>query len=238
MSKKRRREDIDSSLRTSRFAALGFYCSTHINRTDHSSHYICEPQIIHEDPQTRHILPYPKKRPHDSGIKRQRIELAASQYDETNLCIARPPLSDMTDRQPETVLEKKFGGRSTGGKLDLSPCHICHRKPTEKRQLEDYADCEGCGNRTCFICVRECKGLGERLYNLHRQELPREEGNSDAMELSRYGTRGEGGDERAGPWEKGGVETHRGMICSRCCVERGTEGEVWCLGCLRTEEVA
>ncbi len=31
-------------------------------------------------------------------------------------------------------------------------------------------------------------------------------------------------------------EQHKGMICSRCCVERGTEGEVWCLGCLRMEE--
>lgn len=31
---------------------------------------------------------------------------------------------------------------------------------------------------------------------------------------------------------------HRGMVCSRCCVERGTEGEVLCLGCLRTEETA
>lgn len=29
---------------------------------------------------------------------------------------------------------------------------------------------------------------------------------------------------------------HKGMICSRCCVERGAEGEVWCLGCLRAEE--
>jgi len=29
---------------------------------------------------------------------------------------------------------------------------------------------------------------------------------------------------------------HKDMICSRCCVERGMDGEVWCLGCLRTEE--
>lgn len=34
----------------------------------------------------------------------------------------------------------------------------------------------------------------------------------------------------AGEWE------HRGMICSRCCVERGADGEVRCLGCLRAEE--
>lgn len=35
-------------------------------------------------------------------------------------------------------------------------------------------------------------------------------------------------------WEMG--EAHREMICSACCVERGADGEVWCLGCLRTEQ--
>jgi hypothetical protein len=31
------------------------------------------------------------------------------------------------------------------------------------------------------------------------------------------------------------VREHKRMICSRCCVERGTEGEVCCLGCLMAE---
>lgn len=35
--------------------------------------------------------------------------------------------------------------------------------------------------------------------------------------------KGEGG------WSGGG---HRGVICSRCCVESGGEGDVICLGCL------
>lgn len=26
--------------------------------------------------------------------------------------------------------------------------------------------------------------------------------------------------------------THHSMICSKCCVEKGAEGEVICLGCL------
>lgn len=26
---------------------------------------------------------------------------------------------------------------------------------------------------------------------------------------------------------------HKGMICSRCCAERGPDGDVWCLGCLK-----
>ena len=29
---------------------------------------------------------------------------------------------------------------------------------------------------------------------------------------------------------------HKVMICSACCVERGGDGEVRCLGCLKAEE--
>ena len=29
---------------------------------------------------------------------------------------------------------------------------------------------------------------------------------------------------------------HRSKVCSRCCVEKGKEGEVRCLGCLTAEE--
>jgi hypothetical protein len=35
--------------------------------------------------------------------------------------------------------------------------------------------------------------------------------------------------------EEGMIRKHKRMVCSRCCVERGTEGEVWCLGCLMAE---
>lgn len=31
---------------------------------------------------------------------------------------------------------------------------------------------------------------------------------------------------------------HRSTVCSRCCVERGSEGEVVCLGCLTGLESA
>jgi hypothetical protein len=34
-------------------------------------------------------------------------------------------------------------------------------------------------------------------------------------------------------WKGRGMQ-HRGMVCSGCCVERGVDGEVRCLGCLRT----
>lgn len=34
-----------------------------------------------------------------------------------------------------------------------------------------------------------------------------------------------------------GREQHKSMICSRCCVERGSEGEVWCFGCLKIDDI-
>lgn len=30
-------------------------------------------------------------------------------------------------------------------------------------------------------------------------------------------------------WDAAG---HRGVVCSRCCIERGAEGDIVCLGCL------
>ncbi|KAL4730519.1 hypothetical protein ACLX1H_002555 [Fusarium chlamydosporum] len=40
----------------------------------------------------------------------------------------------------------------------VAPCHICHRRPTKKTHLDSFADCQGCGERTCFVCIRECHG--------------------------------------------------------------------------------
>lgn len=41
--------------------------------------------------------------------------------------------------------------------------------------------------------------------------------------------KGEGGGDADGSWNGSG---HRRVICSQCCVERGSEGDVVCLGCL------
>lgn len=118
-------------------------------------------------------------------------------------------------------------------KRDLNPCHICHRRPTLLSELDQYANCEGCGDRTCWICIRECAG-----YNLspHTVSGPgkgfwgavKDKGEDimvDAYEL--YDPEREG--------DENGEQEHRRMVCSRCCVEKGCEGEVWCLGCVRSE---
>ena len=130
-------------------------------------------------------------------------------------------------------------------KIDLSPCHICHRKPTLIRELDAFASCEGCGKRTCWVCIRECLGFGVALagsVNGPGQEDKDLNCNANDVDFDFSSERRDPEDQDSDVgMEKSDNDTqteespHRGMICSRCCVERGTEGEVWCHGCLRAE---
>ena len=67
--------------------------------------------------------------------------------------------------------------------------------------------------------------------------------NQAIAQRDRDGNEGEGSRDKSNgmnhewPRSSGGPSRHRGMVCSRCCVERGPDGEVRCLGCLRAEEV-
>lgn len=129
------------------------------------------------------------------------------------------------------------------GRACLAPCHICHRRPTKKSDLDSFADCEGCGERACFICIRECIGLtrtdqemgrrveGDMGADISEQEaLSRSFRMDDADDTTEE--RGGGEEERRKGWAGG----HRGVVCSRCCVEMGPDGEISCLGCLSRME--
>lgn len=126
----------------------------------------------------------------------------------------------------------------TAPKMNLNPCHICQRRPLQKKDLEGYADCEGCGERCCWICVRECLGsiYATRTPSpVPQMQSPRVDedhvmGDGDATFEDKVEQRRV--DENKWP-EMGG---HRSKVCSRCCVEKGKEGEVRCLGCLTAEE--
>ncbi|KAI1382242.1 hypothetical protein F4677DRAFT_19580 [Hypoxylon crocopeplum] len=129
----------------------------------------------------------------------------------------------------------------TNPSAPLSPCHICHRKPTKKSELDSFADCMGCGQRACFVCVRACQGWlppSDEEENLSASFIMQDvddnglEPISDTEESSRKQRKGEG---PKGGWIGRG---HRKMVCSRCCVERGVEGDVVCLGCLAGMEGA
>ena len=138
-------------------------------------------------------------------------------------------------------------------KVDLSPCHICRRKPTLKAELDAFADCEVCAERTCYICFRECigpgvenrramewaqeQGSGSLNFSFSGSDDGMDQGGTSRLELASlsYILRPGGDADKERGWEKSRMVEHKRMICSRCCVEKGTEGEVWCFGCLGTD---
>lgn len=168
--------------------------------------------------------------------------------------------SPQSARSPDPTIARPPASRVNSGAL-LDPCHICRRKPTKKSDLDSYADCEGCQARTCFICLRRCPGwTTEYLGPRHDSAAPTDQkdqdtSNQDALSRSFHmddvddiseaqETAREGGDDSNGRkraqmkgqdqdrtnwWASG---DHRQVVCSRCCIEKGTEGDIACLGCL------
>ncbi|TQV97241.1 hypothetical protein V2A60_000136 [Cordyceps javanica] len=135
----------------------------------------------------------------------------------------------------------------------VAPCHICHRRPTKKTDLVDsFARCQGCGEQTCFVCIRQCHSRSDVASVLLEQEaLSRsfhmEDADDDApgdspddrppktltlplpLPLSSPQAQTKQKQDSMQSWAACG---HRSVVCSRCCVEKGPEGEVVCLGCL------
>ena len=140
------------------------------------------------------------------------------------------------NKTPSTHAQQPSARPTTACTL-LAPCHICHRRPTKKSDLDSFAECLGCGERTCFVCIRECPGWnadeGAASVLSEQEVLSRSFHMDDVDDMNR--------DDSAEPerrprevkdgkgWDACG---HRAVVCSRCCVERGREGEVVCLGCL------
>jgi len=199
----------------------------------------------HCDPNTgdelyhRRIIS-PRRRPHDT--KRQRIgHLDCGGRD---VCIAFDPRSDSATQQNDDIMAQKETARATG-KADLSPCHICRRKPTVKSELDAFDDCECCGERTCYICTRKCDRPGmmwraplKASQNLRENNMVVEDACCDGDESIGIGMRDrmKDGSTLGEHASHGSRPQHRDQICSACCLERGADGEIWCLGCLRAEE--
>ncbi|EPE03959.1 hypothetical protein F503_04807 [Ophiostoma piceae UAMH 11346] len=114
----------------------------------------------------------------------------------------------------------------------MLPCHVCQRKPRRKSDLDSQADCEGCGQRACFVCLRECAGWAANGF---RDDCGGQTPTEDASEhgLCHFGLSPHQSSRKPSsrPWSVSS-RGHRRIICSRCCVERGQDGEVVCLGCM------
>ncbi|KAJ5160670.1 uncharacterized protein N7482_007674 [Penicillium canariense] len=119
-----------------------------------------------------------------------------------------PPVS------PKTIVPLSYPSTSPSA---LRPCHICHRRPTTRQVLDAYADCDLCGERACFICLRQCDA----------RDCP---GSINATF--------DGEPDWSAPSEDlhGAALGRRRKICSSCAVEGITEigtEIVRCLDCVR-----
>jgi hypothetical protein len=238
---------------------------------------------------TRKIIPLPPG-------KRQRTTVDIDVLDTDGEPMQRsPPSSPPQKHHPQQRSHQQTNnkdGAAPREDLDdrttaplMSRCHICSRKPNKKADLDSFADCQGCGQRTCYVCIRECLGWGGgpnvqtpqpqiHTHNHHHNHpgtpcdtrpvdsilpplavlpitttiSPAEQVEGEAGETSftmldaddaeqeptHMGRTDSEHQERQEQeqhgWTRGG--RHRRVVCSRCCVERGRDGEVVCLGCL------
>ncbi|KAH8820407.1 hypothetical protein F5884DRAFT_47507 [Xylogone sp. PMI_703] len=189
-----------------------------------------EEQFLPEQAR-RHIIPKSRRlqlQQHDS--KRQRVEIGSNhlvEHQHGSRDISEYGYQLQQHQAPHVNVNNSCAKPT----IDLSPCHICYRKPTTRSDLDSFAYCESCEKRTCYVCIREC----ERYMGYDVDK----EGEDEDMLLQPSSFSFAGG-EKSGVFadlEKSARRKfgHRRMVCSRCCVERGAEGEVWCMGCLRAE---
>lgn len=116
-----------------------------------------------------------------------------------------------------TSHSNKHTAPSQQGTPILSPCHICHRRPTTRSVLDAYADCELCAERTCYICLRECNGPDCRTA-----------ATSSSPSTPMHPTTNDCSREKQEPPGR--------KVCSWCAVEGSTEcgiDVVWCLDCVQ-----
>ncbi|KAI3401661.1 hypothetical protein diail_9325 [Diaporthe ilicicola] len=230
------------------------------------------PQDLHHDIYTQRHGASPRKIISLSSPRTKKLRMMTEQPDVEESPYSVHSLQQQTNprttplapssrhNHARSLSASKLAPRTTITPNVLAPCHICHRKPTKKTELDSYADCQGCGERTCYVCMRECLGWGTPLRDRHglneevlmrddevnNEKITSEEEGYDPGNDHSFNMEDAPADDahldhdspradhrtRGGTWVKEGGTGHRGRICSQCCVEKGMEGEVTCLGCL------
>ena len=89
-------------------------------------------------------------------LRRKRASPVSHYWSKTN----KSPLHD--DSSPKPIAA-----------LLLRPCHICSRRPTTRAVLDGYSDCDECGSRTCYICLRICEDVNCQFatVDIHKDGL-------------------------------------------------------------------
>lgn len=159
-------------------------------------------------PRKRRILQQPYPQHHQPWLNNQG-HIGQTKLLSPNVCLASSSDLSSPPVSPKTVVPNQYPLQQQNyctPATCLRPCHICHRKPTTRQVLDAYADCDLCGERSCYICLRQCDGPNC----------------SDGLQQSPMGN-----DRPPG---------HTRMVCSCCAVEGVTgEGleVVRCLDCVR-----
>src|SRR6266536_1142762 len=100
--------------------------------------------------------------PVHAAPKRRRQTHKTSPRSSPHRSITAPPQLQTADLPPPP-LSRRISSPAISPKtvpismLMLKACHICHRRPHARVHLDGYINCDLCVERTCFICVRECK---------------------------------------------------------------------------------
>lgn len=107
-------------------------------------------------PPPHHLYPSPPRRkPRAFAQPRPSLHPRAATH-------PRPTQMDSKTNQPRssstTTTSPPTKTSPTTTKVDLTPCHSCHRAPKQKTDLDNYDDCAACAGRTCYICMRMCSG--------------------------------------------------------------------------------
>ncbi|KAL4878247.1 hypothetical protein BJY04DRAFT_196596 [Aspergillus karnatakaensis] len=136
--------------------------------------------------------------------------------------IVQLPIDRGISSAPVSLLAKVSDQASRTSTSLLSPCHICHRKPTTKELLEAYADCDLCDQRACYICLRQCDAFDCCGPNQESHEQLTWANAVDSLPMDTDGDT---------------LPTRRPRrICSCCAIEGLTETGsevVRCLACIR-----
>ncbi|KAM7207047.1 hypothetical protein V8F33_000146 [Rhypophila sp. PSN 637] len=239
-AKKRRRDDNDSITATTATISghsnprLAFPLYGSPSNTPHYHH-------VHA---LRKVMPLP-------AVKRIRTTDVKEDESRQTLAQTKPnsPISQDHDRAASAPPTTNFTTPTL-----TQRCHICSRKPTKKSDLDMFADCEGCGQRACFVCMRQCLDWRPLVLREEIKDLPRQknraslgamstdsftmEDANDAPDANGPHDQKEGQDSSSKHQQPKDTEgwpargEHRQMICSKCCIEAGQNGDIICLGCL------
>ncbi|KAL2819884.1 hypothetical protein BDW59DRAFT_120244 [Aspergillus cavernicola] len=165
---------------------------------------------------------YPPQQPIQATFSQQfHSDAGQNKLLSPTICVATTPNDFSPPVSPRTLAPKLSQQNSCTSASLLRSCHICHRRPTTRELLEAYADCDLCGKRACFVCMRQCDAVD--CYDPdgpEDQESWRDTLNSLPSDSS-----------------KGPLQSRRPRrICSCCAAEGVTETGievVRCLACIR-----